>query len=70
MPQTHTHRLLNILKLQSSVSTCLPIYKSLSMECTVMMKLLKFDIITPITVVLHYIMRRRYYMSSLETLEN
>lgn len=35
-----------------------------------MMKLLKFDIIAPITVVLHYIMGRRYYMSSFETLEN
>jgi len=35
-----------------------------------MIKLLKFDIISPITVALQYIVGRRYYMSSFEALEN
>lgn len=35
-----------------------------------MIKLLKFDFITRITLALHYIMGRRYYVSSFEALEN
>ena len=44
--------------------------KPLKMDSTVMIKLLKFDITAPITVALHYVMRRRYYMSPFEALEN
>lgn len=40
------------------------------MAYTVMIKLLKSDIITPVTAALHYIVEKRYYMYSFEALEN
>lgn len=69
-----SYTLMDCLLFWSCKEVCLTmfayIYKSLNVEYTVMMKLLKSDIITPIIVVLHYIMGRRYYMSSFETLKN
>lgn len=84
-PQMHTHALYMYICVCSpyTVANCLIfwsykaahqkyllIYNPLNMNYAVTIKLLKLDVITPITIAPCYIMGRRHYMSSCEALEN